>query len=251
MPERKVKRNYESPARTAAAQATRRKIRDTAARLFVDRGYEPTSMKSIAAAAGVSERTVFLVFPTKAALLGECIRVAVRGDDEATPLLARKGVRAVLEAPPQRMIALLADASADLLERAAPLLTAGESVGIEDPVLDETREHGRAATPAAPPARAPPLRPAGEWVGMEAPVLDETREHGRAATRSDMLEIATAMKRAGVLKRGMSAEHAADIMYALAASESVYLRLVDHRGWSTAAYARALETALGGALQQQ
>jgi len=56
------------------------------------------------------------------------------------------------------------------------------------------------------------------------------------------------MKRAGVLKRGMSPEHAADVMYALAASESVYLRLVEHRGWSTADYARMLERALAGAL---
>ncbi len=213
MPERDVKRTYASPARAAAAQATRRKIRATAAGLFSAHGYESTSMKSIAAAAGVSERTVFLVFPTKAALLGECIRVAVRGDDDATPLLGRQGVRAVLEAPPERMIALLADASADLLERAAPLLAAGESVGIEDPILNEIRERGR------------------------------------AATRSDMLEIATAMKRAGALKRGLSAERAADIMYALAASESVYLRLVNHCGWNQAGYARVLEAALTGALQ--
>src|SRR3954454_18363591 len=146
MSERKVKRNYVSPARTAAAQQTRRKIRETAASLFVDQGYEATSMKSIAAAAGVSERTVFIAFPTKAALLGECIRVAVRGDDDATPLLARDRVRAVLEAPPERMIALLADTSADLLKRAARLLAAGESVGPEDPILDEVRQRGRAAT---------------------------------------------------------------------------------------------------------
>src|SRR3954465_7258038 len=139
MSERNVKRRYESSARTAAAQQTRRKIREAAASLFVESGYETTSMKSIAAAAGVSERTVFLVFPTKAALLGECIRVAVRGDDDGRPLLARDRVRAVLEAPPERMIALLADASAELLERAARLLAAGESVGPEDPILSEVR----------------------------------------------------------------------------------------------------------------
>jgi AcrR family transcriptional regulator len=213
MAEPRVKRRYESAARTAAAQETRRKIRVAAASLFVERGYEATSMKAIAAAAGVSERTVFLVFPTKAALLGECVRVAVRGDDEAQPLLARDRSRALLEAAPERMIGLLADASADLLERAARLLAVGESVGPEDPVLNEVRERGR------------------------------------AATRSDMLEIARAMKRAGVVGRGLSAERAADMMYALAASESVYLRLVDHRGWSTADYARMLERALTGALQ--
>jgi hypothetical protein len=56
------------------------------------------------------------------------------------------------------------------------------------------------------------------------------------------------MQRAGALRSGMSLEEAADVIYALAASESLYLRLVDHRGWSTAAYARALENALAGAL---
>src|SRR3954454_21956454 len=141
-----VKRRYDSPARAQAALETRRRTRAPAAELFVASGYATTSMKAIAAAAGVSERTVFLVFPTKAALLGECIRVAVRGDDDATPLLARDRVRAVLEAPPERMIALLADMSADLLKRAARLLAAGESVGPEDPILDEVRQRGRAAT---------------------------------------------------------------------------------------------------------
>jgi hypothetical protein len=43
-------------------------------------------------------------------------------------------------------------------------------------------------------------------------------------------------------------QRAADRIYALAASESVYLRLVEQRGWTDAAYARALEDALRGAL---
>jgi AcrR family transcriptional regulator len=212
MSERKVKRRYESSARTAAAQQTRRKIRAAAADLFVRNGYAATSMKAIGAAAGVSERTVFLAFPTKAALLGQCIRVAVRGDDDPTPLLARDWPKAMLEAPPERMLGLLAQGSAELLSRTAHLLAVGESVGPEDPVLNEVRERGR------------------------------------AATHSDMLDFAKAMKRAGALKPGMSVEHAADIMYAIAASESVYLRFVAQRGRSTAAYARMLERALAGAV---
>ena len=212
MTDRKVKRRYESAARTAAAQETRRKIRAAAAEGFVLQGYAATSMKAIAAAAGVSEATVFLAFPTKAALLAECIRVAVRGDDDPTPLLAREWPRVLLEAPPERMLGLLADGSAELLSRTARLLAVGESVG---------------------PAE---------------PVVNEVRERGRAATHADLLALARAMKRAGALKHGMSPERAADILYALAASESVYLRLVEHRGWSTAAYARMLERALAGAL---
>jgi AcrR family transcriptional regulator len=212
MTDRKVKRRYESSARAAAAQETRRRIRAAAADLFVRDGYMATSMKAVGVSAGVSERTVFLAFPTKAALLGECIRVAVRGDDDPTPLLARASSQALLDAPPEEMLGRLADQSAELLGRTARLLAVGESVGPVDPVLNEVRERGR------------------------------------AATRSDMLAVAKAMKRAGALKRGMSAERAADIMYALAASESLYLRLVEHRGWSPAAYARTLERALAGAL---
>jgi AcrR family transcriptional regulator len=212
MPQRKVKRRYQSAVRTTGAQETRRKIRAAAAERFVRHGYAGTSVKAIAAAAGVSEATVFSAFPTKAALLGECIRVAVRGDDDPAPLLARQWPRVLLEAPPERMLGLLADGSAQLLSRTARLLAVGESVGPADPVLNAERERGR------------------------------------AATHSDLLELARAMKGAGVLKKGMSSEHAADVMYALAASESVYLRLVEHRGWSTADYARMLERALAGAL---
>ncbi len=127
-------------------------------------------------------------------------------------MLARERWRAILEAPPERMLSLLADASVEVLGRTARLLAVGESVGPEDPLLNDARERGR------------------------------------AAARSDFLEIANAMKRAGALKRGMSAERAADVMYALAGSESVYLRLVEHRGWSPSAYARALEHALAGAV---
>src|SRR6476469_8560969 len=110
-----VKRRYDSPARAQAALETRRRIRAAAADLFVASGYAATSMRAIAAAAGVSERTVFLAFPTKAVLLGECVRAAIRGDDEDTPLLARDRMRAVLDAPPERMLGLLADASAELM----------------------------------------------------------------------------------------------------------------------------------------
>jgi hypothetical protein len=136
----------------------------------------------------------------------------VRGGDEEAPLMVRAGFRAVLEAPPERMLARLADASAQLMRRAARLLAVGESAWNQDPLLRELRERGR------------------------------------AATRADALDIAKALRRARVLRRGMSPQRAADVIYALTASESVYLRLVDDQGWSDSAYARMLERALVGAL---
>ncbi len=47
--------------------ATRRALADAALELFLTRGVEATTVEDIAAAAGVSPRTFFLHFPTKAA----------------------------------------------------------------------------------------------------------------------------------------------------------------------------------------
>jgi AcrR family transcriptional regulator len=210
--ERKSKRGYSSRLRAAQAASRREKIRASAARLFVCDGYAATSMSDIASLAGVSERTVFNAFPSKSVLLSECIRVAVRGDAETTPMLAREPWRAVFDAPPERMMGLLADATADLYGRAARLLAVGEAAASSDPLLAHERDRGH------------------------------------AATLSDLRELARAMKQAGAIRRGLSTAQAADAMFAVLANESVYVRLVHERGWSPSAYARAVERALAGAL---
>jgi AcrR family transcriptional regulator len=206
------RRPYESPAREAAARENRRRIRAVAGRLFVEKGFGATTMAGIAAAAEVSERTVYLVFPTKATLFNECIRVAIRGDDDEPEMLARASWQAALNAPPERMLALVADAGTRLMRRAARLLAVGESVGLDDPLIEEFRERGR------------------------------------AAARSDGLAVAEALEQAQLLREGMSVEQAADIIYAIASSESVYLRLVQQRGWTDGEYARLIERTLAGVL---
>src|SRR5260370_17833852 len=55
--------------RRPRAQATRRRIRDAARRLFVERGYVATTIEAIAGEAGVAVPTVYLAFGTKPALL--------------------------------------------------------------------------------------------------------------------------------------------------------------------------------------
>jgi len=62
-------RSYHSPRRVAAARATRARIREAARERFLADGFAGTSVRSIAAAAGVAEKTVYLQFPTKLDLL--------------------------------------------------------------------------------------------------------------------------------------------------------------------------------------
>src|SRR6478672_11318927 len=85
------KRVYNSPLRAEQAQRTRTAVLDAAGRCFLDKGYAATTMKDVAAEAGVSVQTVFGQ-GSKAALLLACVDRAVVGDDEEAPLLAREGM---------------------------------------------------------------------------------------------------------------------------------------------------------------
>jgi TetR/AcrR family transcriptional regulator, regulator of autoinduction and epiphytic fitness len=83
------KRGYVSAARTQQARQTRWDVIEAATRLFVAQGYASTTMRAIAAEAGVSIPTVELLFGTKAQLLHVALDVAIAGDDEPVPVLCR------------------------------------------------------------------------------------------------------------------------------------------------------------------
>lgn len=60
--------------REAHKAASRKALQDAARRMFQERGYEETTVRDIAAAAGVTERTFFRYFPSKEDLiLGELV----------------------------------------------------------------------------------------------------------------------------------------------------------------------------------
>jgi AcrR family transcriptional regulator len=68
-------------------------VLDAAAQLFSGLGWANTSMRGVAAAAGVSMETVYAGFGSKADLLAAVIDVAVVGDDLPIPLAQRENVR--------------------------------------------------------------------------------------------------------------------------------------------------------------
>src|SRR3954447_6218879 len=127
MSEDEVKRPYSSAVRAEQALHTRRRIRAAAEALFLRGGYAATSMKQVAAEAGVAERTLYLNFPTKAALLNELIRVAVRGHDRDEPLAAGESIPAVLAARTGELPAEIGRMATALMSRAARMLAIGEA----------------------------------------------------------------------------------------------------------------------------
>ena len=98
----KPRRRYNAAQRRAQAGATRRAVLDTAGQLFAARGYGRTSMRDIAAAAGVSVETLYGYFRTKAGLLKELLDVTVAGDDEPVALPDRAPIQAIRSDPDGR-----------------------------------------------------------------------------------------------------------------------------------------------------
>jgi AcrR family transcriptional regulator len=203
-----VKRVYRSGARAAAAAATRSRIRQAAAGLFVERGYVATTMREVAAAAGVGERTLYDAFPTKAALFAHTLGVATVGDEEPVRVAHRPEIAAAHDQPdPRRALAQLVAYSTALLERAGDLIMVSVEAAGADPDM-------RAAADA-----------------------------GAHATLGVHLELTTQLHARGALRPGLDAAAAADILYALA-SPHLHQLLRRHRGWPAERYRAWLEAAL-------
>ena len=186
-------KRYRSPLREEQARRTRASVLDAAAACFVDTGYAATTMKDIAARAGVSAETVYAQGSKASLLLAAVDRVLV-GDDEPVPVRERPGTQAVLDAPDARAaVHRLRDLALAGLPRALPVLRAFQ------------RAEGGDAEIAAAYA---------------------TYEERRLA---DMRQFAEAL--APDLRPGVTVAEAADVLWALLDPAAVH-RLVEGRGWT-------------------
>ena len=131
------RRAYRSERRREQAEETREKVLAAAAELFQERGYEGASIAAIAAAAGVSQETIYARFRNKRALVGELLARAVRGTDPR-PVPEQEGPRAIMAGADQReQLRLFAADLALRLERAAPLLAIVAGAARGEPELTE------------------------------------------------------------------------------------------------------------------
>jgi len=207
MPEaRKPGRSYNSPRRREQAAATREAILDAAQPLFEREGYAGASVAQIAAAAGVSLKTVYLDFETKAGLLRAVWHRVLRGSDDDVPVGGRAWFQEVLDEPdPATQLRLNARNSRVVKERAGAIM-----------------ETIRAAAPAD-------AEIATLWGRIQA----DFHANQRAIVES------LAAKRA--LAQHLDVETATDILWTLN-HPAVHGLLVRERGWTDERY----ETWLGG-----
>jgi AcrR family transcriptional regulator len=196
----KPSRVYRSPRRAAQAHDTRRRIVSAATEQFASTGYQATTMRSVAAAAGVSVASIELAFGSKARLLKAAIDVAITGDHDPIGVLDREWATAAGATPSVHdFLTAVGRTLRPAMTRSAGLvLAAYDGVGI-DPALRELAgqlNDQRAATVA--------------WI------IDGIR--GRAA-----------------LRPGITRQHAIDQVWLLI-DPAVYHRLITYRGWSPARY---------------
>ncbi len=119
-------RTYHSERRAEQARLTRRRVLAAATGLFERQGYAATTVRAVAADAGVSVQTVEQAFGSKPRLLKACIDVAIAGDDEAVPMLEREWTASArAAASPREVLTTVASVLGPAQERSAGLVLAG------------------------------------------------------------------------------------------------------------------------------
>jgi AcrR family transcriptional regulator len=191
------KRVYNSPLRAEQAQRTRAAVLDAAGRCFLDKGYAATTMKDIAAGAGVSVQTVFGQ-GSKAALLLGCVDRALVGDDEAVPLARRELFVRLVEAP----------------ERAAKLAAA--------------REMARTYVPLT----APILQVFADAAAGDEEIAEAWAEYEKRRLQDARVLIGSF---APWLREGLDVERATEIFWAVFSHVPI-ANLVRGRGWTVDQY---------------
>ena len=172
IPDSEGKRRYESPVREARARRTRAHVVATAGRLFAERGYAGTSMRQIAAAAGVSLETVTQT-GRKADLLLAAFRDGFAGNPDAVNLDALVGPAGLDDLP--EVVGRVAEG----VRRSLPIWRAFTTAAAADPAVAAVRAELAAARRAEITDRlsAAGLAPSGEGCGRLADAIGLITSH--------------------------------------------------------------------------
>jgi AcrR family transcriptional regulator len=198
-------RPYRSALRNEQSRATRRRIVDAGAELFVANGYVPTTIDAIAERAGVSRRTVFTSVGAKAAVLKLAFDWTLAGDDEPIAIADRPEVQHLMRGrDPTELLAAWMAMNAAINRRLAPL------------------HHVLVVAADADSAAAALLA-----------TTDDQRIDGAHRVTGRLADL-------GGLKPGLDPDEAAAIADVLI-DPTLYRRLIDLRGWNFATYVEHLQ----------
>ncbi len=196
MTEEVKRRSYDATTRQSQSAATRQRIVDAARALILERGYRATTIAAIAARAGVNADSVYELVGRKPMVLREMIEQAISGTDHAVVAEERAYVIAVRAEPdPAKKLAIYARAACKTHQRMAPLFLALRDASSTEPEAQQVWQE-----------------------------INDRRA-------GNMRKFAKDLKEAGGLRRGVSIDQAADIVWAMNSAE-MFVLLTTERGWS-------------------
>jgi AcrR family transcriptional regulator len=197
--------------RQIAAEETQRVIVGAATALFVERGYNATSIADIAQAAGVAVQTIYNSVGSKRDLLSRVLDFAAAGDKAPVPVPQFMRQQAESAPDPERMLDQVVEFWRGGLERTAPVFRVIHQAAALDPEI----------------AR-----------------LERERAEQRLRNYGDAAHL---LAQRGALREGISEGDAAAVMYSIGHPD-VYRFLVHEEGWPPERWAAWVRSSLVAAL---
>lgn len=195
MQAKRTRRAYDATGRRASALERRRRIVEAARRLFGRSGYGGTSIEQIAREADVAVPTVYAMYRSKRALLFALLDQA---DAQADVAALQRDLRAAA-GDPRKQVRALVSFSCRFFAQAADIIEIARGAGSTDEDLLALWREGETRR----------LR-------SEAPLTQ-------------------AWHRAGALRKGMNAEEARDVLWAMTGPDQYRLFVVERR-WPAERY---------------
>jgi AcrR family transcriptional regulator len=198
-----------SQARTRLA---RRAVVDAARALFLERGYQATTIDAISDHSDVPTATVYRLFSSKLGILKALLDASIAGDDQALSLHERPQVAALLAEPdPEKLLAGFASITVAINGRSSDVYRILSGASGSDPAAAVLLTDYR-----------------------------QQRDDGQG-------RIACLLARARALRPGLRERDAADLIHALMSPELYRLLVVD-RGWAPKRYEQWLARILADQL---
>ena len=196
----KRRRPYDATSRRARALHKQRAIVDAAERLFLQDGFQATTIPAVATEAGVSQETIYKTFGSKTGLVRAIRERGLAGEG---PVHAERRSNALQkeERDPRRVIEGWGQLTTEVAPKVMPILLLVAAGATTDAEMARLRQE------------------------LDLARLTRMRRNARR------------LARAGHLRAGMRPSQAADLLWACSSPE-LYDLLVRRRGWALTRYAR-------------